>query len=300
MAIFISYSNLDGDAVRQLRADLEAFGHAVWSDQDLKGGDAWWRAILEQIRTCTVFILAMSDHALSSEPCQAELDYAQALGVPVLPVQIGPVRNMRTIKIANLQVIDYRGGTAPDGIKLVAAVNRCMAEPRRLPDPLPPPPAIPYEYLGRIAEVLQQPQVEATKQAAVIAELREALGRATEDSVRVEIVDLFQRLRARPDVALRSASEVDEILAAFAVQAPDPSPVPPAPTRPVHPNALSLAAIALGGVSVLLYPVLLGPAALVLALTALARRERYARLAAGAAIGGTALGSVVGLIVVGL
>jgi hypothetical protein len=301
MAIFISYSNRDGDAVRQLKAHLEAFGHAVWSDQDLKGGDAWWRAILEQIRTCTVFILALSDHALESEPCQAELGYARALGVPVLPVQIGPVKSLRMLDIADLQIVDYRGGTASDGIKLAAAVNRCTAQQRPLPDPLPPPPPIPYEYLGRIAAILKHPHVTAAEQASVIVELREAHNRVAEDSVRVEIADLFRRLRARTDVTLRSASEVDEILAALPGPEPDPPPVPPvAPARLLHPNALSLTAITFGSLAVLLYPVLLGPAALVLALTALARREPYARFAAAAALGGTALGPVVGILVVGM
>ena len=55
----------------------------------------WWQAILERIRGCEVFVFALSNNALQSKPCLAELRYAQELGKPVIPIQIGPVESLR-------------------------------------------------------------------------------------------------------------------------------------------------------------------------------------------------------------
>ena len=82
MTVFVSYSSRDRDAVKSLTQDLQDADEQVWMDQRLAGGDAWWRAILEQIRGCDVFIFALSQNSIDSKPCQAELQYAQALGLP--------------------------------------------------------------------------------------------------------------------------------------------------------------------------------------------------------------------------
>ena len=58
VTVFVSYSTRDKDAVKSLTQDLQDADEQVWMDQRLAGGDAWWRAILEQIRGCDVFIFA--------------------------------------------------------------------------------------------------------------------------------------------------------------------------------------------------------------------------------------------------
>ena len=95
----------------------------VWFDDELGGGEAWWKEILDQIRSCEVFIVALSNHLLESKPCQAELRYAQALQRPILPVRIGPVDSMRANPLASLQVIDYQNPSVDTGIQLVTAVH---------------------------------------------------------------------------------------------------------------------------------------------------------------------------------
>ncbi len=109
MAFFISYSRHDDAAVRVLIADLERTHRDTWLDQQLGGGEEWWQEILDQIRRSEVFVLALSDHSLTSRPCRAELDYAMALGIPVLPVQVGEIGSLRTLPIAERQVVDVRG-----------------------------------------------------------------------------------------------------------------------------------------------------------------------------------------------
>ena len=314
MGIFISYSNLDGDAVRVLAEDLGDAGYGVWLDQDLKGGDTWWRAIVEQIRNCQVFVVALSDNALRSKPCQTELDYARALGIPVLPVQIGEITSRRTMVIFEIQMVDYRNPTRRSAVRLAAAVNRCMEQRGELPEPLPPPPPIPYEYLIRIGTAAKARQLSPKDQVAAVAELRTALDQEEDEGVREDIADLLQTLRGRTDVTLRTAGEIDVLLSVIEIQDgktngyrgperpldTEPRPFLGEPVKPLEQwlpgNRLSLAAIALGVVAVVFFPVLLGPAAFVLAVVAVNYTEPLGKLAIVAAIGGMLLGSYIGIL----
>ena len=63
VTVFVSYSSRDKDAVKSLTQDLQDADEQVWMDQRLAGGEAWWRAILEQIRGCGT--ASHSDHYAS-------------------------------------------------------------------------------------------------------------------------------------------------------------------------------------------------------------------------------------------
>ena len=123
MKVFVSYSRHDEAAVRSLVDDLERARVQVWIDEELGGGDAWWTAILEQIRGCEVFLFALSDKSLYSKPCRAELGYAQALGLPVLPVQIGQVTSYHADPIFTVQLVDYRDPTRNSAFDLISALH---------------------------------------------------------------------------------------------------------------------------------------------------------------------------------
>ncbi|MGQ0777642.1 MAG: TIR domain-containing protein [Pseudonocardiales bacterium] len=212
MRLFISYSSKDNASVKPLVRDLEAARHAVWVDQDLTGGDSWWREILQQIRQCDVFVLALSDNSLRSKPCVAELEYAKALGLPVVPVQIAPVDSPRLAPIAQIQIIDYRDPTATVGIALVAALQDGAARRGELPDPLPEPPPIPYEYLMRLSTRIDSPTLQPTDQLAIVAQLRDSLQIEDDDGVQADLGALLRRLRSRSDVTFRVVSEIDALL----------------------------------------------------------------------------------------
>jgi serine/threonine kinase PknH len=147
MGVFISYANQDEDIVQALATDLRRARQTVWLDQELHGGDTWWQTILKQIRDANVFVFALSNNSQRSKPCRAELDYARALGIPVLPVQIGPLDGLRSASIADLQIVDYRQRNADAALALIAAVHETKLRRGPLPDPLPDQPPIPFEYL---------------------------------------------------------------------------------------------------------------------------------------------------------
>jgi hypothetical protein len=241
MKLFVSYSSKDDTSVKSLITDLEATRHAVWVDQELTGGDSWWREILQQVRQCDVFVLALSNNSLRSKPCLAELDYVMRLGIPVVPVQIGAVDSPRLAPVSQTQIINYQDRSATAGIALIAALNDAATRRGALPDPLPQAPPIPYEYLMRLAATIDSPALRHNDQLAIVAQLRDSLQIEEDEGVRRDVVALLQRLRARSDVVTyRAAGEIDAVLHQFGPDARyqdtderhRPAPPPPTATPP--------------------------------------------------------------------
>ena len=225
MKVFISYSRHDAGAVRSMVSDLQRARVQVWLDDELGGGDAWWSAILEQIRGCAVFLFALSDNSLYSKPCRAELGYAQELGLPILPVQIGEVSSYRADPIFSRQLIDYRKPAAATGFALMGALHEQAARRTDLPDPLPEGPPVPYEYLQRLGASIHDAAVLAPSvQAQMLFELRNALTEEDDPTVLDDIRKLLGVLRRRTDVTYPVASEIDTILGEGVANPPSSSP----------------------------------------------------------------------------
>ncbi len=347
MGVFISYSNQDEAAVRALASDLERARQTVWLDQELHGGDAWWQTILQQIRDAEVFVFALSNNSQRSKPCRAELEYARALRIPVLPVQIGQLDGLRAASIADLQIVDYRQRSADAGIGLVAAVQDAASRRGPLPEPLPDPPPIPFEYLLRLGHAIDAPQLNPAEQVGVLAQLRQGLKDEDDAGARRDIGVLLRNMRRRPDVTYASANEIDALLATIdapqqqsssqgAGWYPDPDqpqlqrywdgtqwtdhrrdprqaappgqpqqlqPQPfmqPSPaTPPTQPPVLSSIAIALGVIAIFfLWPVF-GTAGIICGAIAVVRKEKLGIVGLSVAVGGTILGLILALAVLG-
>src|SRR4051794_35651424 len=211
--IFASYSRKDEAAVQDLIADLGRAHLSVWHDQALHGGDPWWQDILQRIRESDVFLFALSKNSLASKPCRAEVSYARALGLPILPVQTGPVGNLRTTPVADIQVVDYRERTLPKGLALIESIQDAAAARRPLPDPLPEPPPVPFEYLLRLGSAIGAGQLTPNEQGDFIRQLREALETEDDEGVRDDARELLLALRRRPDITYRNVTAVDQLLA---------------------------------------------------------------------------------------
>ncbi|OBB94160.1 sensor domain-containing protein [Mycobacterium sp. 852002-30065_SCH5024008] len=214
MPLFISYSSQDRAAVDALTAALRRAQQQVWFDQELGGGESWWNKILEQVRSCDVFIVALSNNWLQSKPSQAELRYARALNRPILPVRIGDVDSMRVNPLAALQIIDYREPTVDAGIQLVTAVHALQSKPVPLPDPLPEEPPVPFGYITRLGDTLAEKELSPQAQTQLLIELRQGLDEDGDDpSARGDIGQLLRMLRLRHDVTYRTRTEIDNVLA---------------------------------------------------------------------------------------
>ncbi|OBA71508.1 hypothetical protein A5641_02090 [Mycobacterium sp. 1554424.7] len=240
MPLFISYSSQDRSTVDALTSALRRAQQQVWFDQELGGGDSWWNTILEQIRSCDVFVVALSNNWLQSKPSQSELRYAQALNRPILPVRIGDIDSMRVNPLAALQIIDYRNPTVDAGIQLVTAVHSLQAKPQPLPDPLPDEPPVPFGYITRLGNTLAEKELSPQQQLQLLVELRQGFDEDGDDpSARGDIAQLLRMLRLRHDVTYRTRTEIDNVLAeieakdgAPASDANTPTPTPQAGTSP--------------------------------------------------------------------
>jgi hypothetical protein len=220
-SVFISYSRADQDQVGELFGDLQGLGHNAWMDKELSGGMEWWKEILRRIREADVFVYVASAASISSQACQRELKYALALGKPILPVRTadGPRVESLPAAIQALQLLDYR--TADKAV--VFALAKALAEiPKspRLPDPLPPEPALPASYLVALRELAEtEGALPFESQTALLVKLREKL---KEEDERPDVVDILQGFRKRHDLLAIVAEEIDEILAAEAKKTGSP------------------------------------------------------------------------------
>jgi TIR domain/WD40-like Beta Propeller Repeat len=208
MRIFISYARQDQAAVETLNADLERARVHVWMDEELIGGESWWDTILEQIRSCDLFIFALSPNSLRSRACKAELEYAIALGRPLLPVLIGDVAiQLAHPVIARTQMVDYRKRSMESLLALMAVVaNRPPTPP--LPDPLPGAPAAPMSYMNEFRELVDAPDLSYQKQAHLLLDLKGYLDRDEERDIALQLV---RGLRQRRDISYSIAREIDQL-----------------------------------------------------------------------------------------
>jgi hypothetical protein len=209
MEVFVSYARRDADAVVPLRSDIERSGHEVWFDRELEGGDQWWEQILEHIRSCDLFVFALSDDSVHSRACRKEVAYAHALCRPILPVRVGDVDvELAPAPIPSLQIVEYRKRTADDAIELSIAIRDVEPVPR--PDPLPDPPDAPLVSFGPLQDVLARPTLTFAEQSDAVRDLRE---RMADPDAHPGAVALLRELRGRPDVMETVARDIDLLLA---------------------------------------------------------------------------------------
>ena len=219
MAVFVSYSSRDEVSVQKLISAFRLADEQVWWDEELGGGESWWRMILEKIRGCDVFVFALSQNSLRSKSCQAELRYAQDLGKPIVPVQIGTVESMRVNPFAATHVVDYRHPDVDTGIRLISDVRRTRRQP--LPDPLPSEPPMPYAYLIRLNSDVSGPRLIPQKQAQLLEELKERFNEDGADATaRADLARLLYQLRDRADTTEDTRVEIDVMLESLDLKRP--------------------------------------------------------------------------------
>ena len=133
MEVFVSYARHDAEAVARLRSDIERARNGVWIDRELEGGDQWWDQILEHIRSCGLFVFALSEDSAHSRACRKELAYAQALGRPTLPVLVGDVdvelRRRRSRRCRSSTTGNARPTARSSSRLRFATCSRCRCRP---------------------------------------------------------------------------------------------------------------------------------------------------------------------------
>ncbi len=87
--VFISYSRENQQEVIRLVEYLREQGIAVWMDEtDIHGATIWTKEIVEAIRACNLFILAISRHSTGSKNVVKELAMASEREKIILPIYL--------------------------------------------------------------------------------------------------------------------------------------------------------------------------------------------------------------------
>ena len=87
--VFISYSRENQQEVIKLVEYLRAQGLTVWMDEtDIHGATLWTKEIVEAIRACNLFILAISRHSTGSKNVVKELALASEREKIILPIYL--------------------------------------------------------------------------------------------------------------------------------------------------------------------------------------------------------------------
>lgn len=174
MKIFVSYSSQNRPAVKSLVADLVSLEHEVWFDQELSGGQVWWDTILDQMRACDLFILALTAQAMKSEPCRLEYTYAYELNKPIIPVLLTNDVNIALLPVI-LQERQFVNYINQDKAALLALNNAIRSTPPApaLPDPLPDAPGIPISPLAALQAEIDEPSLTYELQIALFHRIKD-------------------------------------------------------------------------------------------------------------------------------
>jgi formylglycine-generating enzyme required for sulfatase activity len=116
--IFISYSHVDIQFINDLVPFLQRKfrGCTIFYDEDISGGEAWWKRILKEIAACDLFIYLLSNDSLESTYCREEFREALHLQKSCLPIivrrktDIGGAPAELESKIRDLNHIDMSRG----------------------------------------------------------------------------------------------------------------------------------------------------------------------------------------------
>ncbi|MBX3085624.1 MAG: TIR domain-containing protein [Anaerolineae bacterium] len=92
--VFISYSRRDSEFVQRLNNAFVNSGRVVWIDwQSIPRGEDWWGEIQQGIEGAEGFICVITEHWLTSEICQREIEHARKHNKRILPVIRQPIED---------------------------------------------------------------------------------------------------------------------------------------------------------------------------------------------------------------
>jgi hypothetical protein len=245
MQLFISYARVDKAVADHLVADAVALGHRPFYDRDLTGGQRWWDTLLDQIEAADAFVPVLSDDYRGSEPCRAEAAWAQACGIPFLPVattQQPPGLYDPVIAEANWVAYD------PESRDSLAVLSRSLGSipPVEPPASAPARPVIPVSYMNTLEQQIRGTgAISRGDQLALVADLRSRVG-TRDEAVAVTLLDT---LRARNELTVEAATEIDRLLGRGpAAPRRTPAPTPVETTNAPIPRSGGLVLVSLGTV----------------------------------------------------
>ena len=208
--MFVSYSSDDRPTAQAVAADLIVAGLTSWHDERVPGGAAWWDEILDQLESCELLVFVASKRSARSRWCRTEIDYADALGKPILPLLVDDVDAQDLpAPAASQQAIDYASDPGTGRVRLTAAALALIHAPDDPPVPMPARPPAPLPDLDPIRADIRAERLDADTQAQVLERLRALAG---DPDLGGKVRGLLDELARRDDVVRRVSDEIPGLL----------------------------------------------------------------------------------------
>jgi hypothetical protein len=218
LRIFLSYAHQDREAVEMLHDKLSIAHHDVWFDEELRGGQKWWDAILTRIAESDLVLFVASPDSFRSKACGLEVSYAADANRQIMPIE---VRSIDVLDgpdaIQEIQMESFVNPTDDDWIRLIADVSMARRS-GELPDPMPSRPPAPVVDLTAARKIVGQTNISRDEQRSLVADLKARLPNADETEA---VVAVLERLREYPDIVESVGDEIDDLLAQYRTNRPD-------------------------------------------------------------------------------
>jgi hypothetical protein len=114
--LFLSYRSIEQDFALKLARDLLQSGHPLWMDRlhGILPGDEWRQSLEQGVNNATALLACISPNYVESTWCRRELQRADSLKKPIIPVLIGSVADEHwPLEIQDKQYADFRNWTDP-------------------------------------------------------------------------------------------------------------------------------------------------------------------------------------------
>ena len=218
LRIFLSYAHQDRELVETLHDKLTIAHHKVWFDEELRGGQQWWDAILTSIAESDLVIFVASPDSFHSKACGLEVAWASATNRKIMPIE---VRSIEVLDgpdaIQEIQVVPFVNPTDDDWIRLIADIAVAQRS-GDLPDPMPESPPAPVVDLTAARQIVGQTSISGDEQRSLVAELKVRLPNADETAA---VVAVLEQLRSYPDIVESVGDEIDDLLRQYRTSKPD-------------------------------------------------------------------------------
>lgn len=158
--VFISYSREDIHAVDRLVGELGAAGVETWVDREgIQVGEKWRRRIVDAIEGADAVLAVLSPDFVTSDNVRKELDIAEEIKKPILPVVIRSTAIPKDMlyQLVGLQQIDLVDSFDLGVKQLVETVRKLEKSPQVLW-------SVSTSTRGEIKELFNNPTLSANDQ----------------------------------------------------------------------------------------------------------------------------------------
>jgi len=140
--IFVSYAHANKDKVYPIIKQLHEKGYRLWWDEGIRGGDKWWRKIVQHIHSSCYMLLFVTSEAVESEWVEDEVMEAREHKIAIFPIYLQRLTQIH-LPIKKYHFIEKWAFPSEDSFTKELCRGLPERTKRSAPKPIPPPPPKP-------------------------------------------------------------------------------------------------------------------------------------------------------------